>query len=478
MEIEFDYNKSTCKLQLKTDNTSFFNSLREHFSVENKGSKFAKRFRKFAAARKYVITPTGQCDFGLYWEIRQYLTENQIICNVKTSESFNRALSTIEYNSIYTDFTLELREYQHEVLKRALQLGRGTCELGTGAGKTLTTAALIENYYRNSSNLQTFKCLVIVPYLSLVEQTYNEFIDCGVTFTLSKWTGNNEINHSCNVIICNTSILQSRFEESEWVKYVDLLIVDECHMIKSGNGISKIVNKIKTTHKYGFTGTIPEEQIDKWCVIGKFGPVIYKKSSFDLREEDYLVNVEVKIINIKYNTQPPKLTTNRYRDELNFLINNEFRNEFITKLCGKITNNTLILVNQIAHGEEIYSHLVKNKDKQVFFIRGSVEVSDREKIKQLIENNSDIICVAISAIFSTGINIKNLHNIIFAEGGKSFIRTVQSIGRGLRKNHNKNKLTIFDFGDELHYSKAHLLRRQEIYNKEKIKFSSITIKQP
>lgn len=476
MVITFDYKPTTGKLHLTCSDASFFSQLRENFSVENKGAHFARRKGRFIAARKYVITPTGACDIGLYWEIRKYLIEKQVVCDVKLSDAFEKVIDTTDSYELYNNFKFELRDYQLDVIKKALKLGQGTCILGTGAGKTFTTAALIQNYYEKCSNKQTFKCLLIVPDLGLVEQTYNEFNNCGITFSLSKWTGSSELDLCSNVIICNVGILQSRFSSNDWVKYVDLLVIDECHMIRCGNSISSLISKIKTRNRYGFTGTLPEDQIDRWNIIGKIGPIIYEKSSAELRHEDFLVNVEVKVLHVDYNETPEKITNDAYRNELEFLFINSRRNNLIKKLCEKLNNNTLILVNYIAHGEELFNVLSSLHNKRVFFIRGEVDVDTREDIKKLMEIHDNVVCIAISKIFSTGINVKNLHNIVFASGGKSFVRTVQSIGRGLRKHHNKNKLIIFDLADNLTYGQRHAIKRQEIYKQEKIKFSINSIK--
>jgi superfamily II DNA or RNA helicase len=477
MNITFDYNSNTGKLLLTSDSSEIFDRIREHFSVENKGARFARRFNHFAARRKYIITPLGTCELGIYWLIRKYLLDNQVICNVHITEKLKAALEIGKTDDLVVDFKFELRDYQIDVLKKAMSTGRGTCVLGTGAGKTFTTAALIENYYQRQKNKPLFKTLVIVPDLGLVEQTYNEFLSCGVTYKVTRWTGSHAPDLTANIIICNMGILQSQFEANDWVKYVDLLIVDECHKIKPDNKISKIISKIKTLHRYGFTGTLPEEQIDKWSIVGKFGPVIYEKSSFELRVEDFLVNVEVKVLDLHYTERPPSLTENKYRDELQFIYTNEYRNQLLKNLSQKLANNTLILVNHIEHGENLFNKL-KDIDKQVYFIRGEVEVSEREEIKKIMESSDNVVCIAISAIFSTGVNIKNLHNIIFAAGGKSFVRTVQSIGRGLRKHDSKERLVIIDIADHLQYGIAHSLKRQEIYTKEKIRFSTKTILQP
>lgn len=473
--LTFDYNTSNRKLLIKTEDSSLFDKIREHFSVENDGARFARYRGRFAARRKYAITGTGACELGLYWDIRQYLIKEQIKVDVNITDKLQKVLDVGRDIELYKKFTLELREYQEEVIKKALKIGRGTCVLGTGAGKTLTTAALIENYFQNCPDKDTFKCMVLVPDLGLVSQTYEEFNDVGTTFKMTKWTGKNKPDLTSNVIICNIGIIQSQFDNNDWLKYIDLLIVDECHKIKATNKVSKIVSKIKTHNKYGFTGTLPENNLDKWSIIGKLGPVIYEKTSYELRLEDYLANVNVKVLNLAYKVPPRYLSDNKYREELDFIYESPFRNTFLSKLCRKLDNNTLVLVNHIKHGLELEEYLKNSKEKQVYFIRGEVEVEERDKIKKIMEKDSNVICIAMSSIFSTGVNIKNLHNIIFAAGGKSFIRTVQSVGRGLRKHASKNKLIIFDICDKLRYGLRHSEKRKDIYEKEKIKYTQSII---
>ena len=477
--IQFDVKKPTpkqpAKLLIRCSDSELFDTMREHFSVENTGARFARGYGRFAPRRKYVITPTGACELGLYWEIRQYLIKNQINEPIDITPTLAKALKVGTDTEIVTDFKFTLRNYQEEVIQKAIKLGTGTCVLGTGAGKTFTTAALIEQFYRASNDPETFKCLMLVPDLGLVTQTYDEFINCGTTYKLTKWTGQTKPDFTANVIIANIGIIQSRFEDNEWLRHIDLLIVDECHKISAGNKISKIVQQIRTPNKFGFTGTLPEDDLNKWSIIGKLGPVIYEKSSYELRLEDHLANVVVKILNISYNPAPHFSGPNGYRDELEYIYESDRRNSLLQKLVGKLDNNTLILVNHIAHGEALEEYFSKIEGKKVYFIRGSVDVEEREKIKKIMERETNVVCVAISAIFSTGVNVKNIHNIIFAAGGKSFIRTVQSIGRGLRKHDAKDKLVIFDICDQLKYGQAHCDKRKTIYDKEKIKYTDVQL---
>jgi superfamily II DNA or RNA helicase len=237
-----------------------------------------------------------------------------------------------------------------------------------------------------------------------------------------------------------------------------------------------MVNNIKTLNKFGLTGTLPDNKQDEWNIKGKIGKVIYDKDSYELRLENYLTTVNVSIIDLKYNDKPLYIPgTNNFKAELDFIYENEFRNNLIKGLCSKFTNNSLILVNHLKHGEKLLSVLSENQDKQVYFVKGEVEVEERDRIKKIMENNDNIICIAMSSIFSTGINIKNIHMIMFASGGKSFIRTIQSIGRGLRLHDSKDKLTIIDLADNLKYGSRHSTKRKEIYSQEKINFKTTEI---
>jgi superfamily II DNA or RNA helicase len=233
-----------------------------------------------------------------------------------------------------------------------------------------------------------------------------------------------------------------------------------------------MVNEINTNNKFGLTGTLPDNKPDEWNILGKLGKVIYDKDSYELRLESYLTNVDVKIINIGYNNKPLYISgNNNFKTELDFIYTNNFRNNVIDNICNKFNNNSLILVNHLAHGDALYDKLSQSKDKQVFFVKGEVEVETRDQIKKIMEINNNVICIAMSSIFSTGINIKNIHMIMFASGGKSFIRTIQSIGRGLRLHESKDKLLIIDLCDQLKYGIRHGDKRKEIYGLEKINYT-------
>jgi superfamily II DNA or RNA helicase len=295
-----------------------------------------------------------------------------------------------------------------------------------------------------------------------VTQLNNDFTDYGVTFTHSGWTGDTALQDT-QVVICNSENLSAQFGKNSWIVNVDLVIGDEAHRVNSTGNLHKIISKIKTPNKFGFTGTLSEKLEDQWKTIGIFGPIIYEKKSKELRDEKYVTDVEVEFLKVKH----LKTTKMDYKKELDYLYASKERNELISDIANGLSNNTLILVNHLTHGDALYDMISGVRDN-VFFVKGEMSVEDREIIKQKMETDNDIITIAMSSIFSTGINIKNIHNIMFVAGGKSFIRTIQSIGRGLRLHISKNKLRIIDIYDTLKYSERHADERKRIYEKEEI----------
>lgn len=463
-------------------------SIREHFSEKNEAAKFLKRRFRFIPQRKYAITPAGRFHPGLLVEIKNYLNQEHpgekiIITNnlVKTVLPSHLWKESPRYTKNVLPLNLKLYDYQQDVVERCIDVGRGTVVLATAGGKTLITSSII-NHLRCTlfESKKDFKCIFIVPSLSLVEQTVDKFKEYGVKFTYSKWTGKHELNLNTDVIVCNLGIMQSKNTDLAFLENIDLLIVDEVHVLRSGNNFNKIIDLIKTPHKFGFTGTLPESNIDKWNIIGKIGPVLYERKSYELRKDNFVSSVQISILEIYYKTRPPQSLNvlDKYRTEIEFLIDNEFRNKVISKISSNANNNILIMVDYIRHGEKIYNILKNNTTgKEIYFIQGSVEAEVRETIRKKMEYKNNVICVAISKIFSTGIDIKNLHNIIFAGGGKAKIKILQSIGRGLRLHKDKKMLQIIDLQDQLHYSIEHGNKRIKFYEQEKIPFQKTSIRE-
>lgn len=464
----------------------YFDEVREFFSVKNNAAKFSRN--RFIPSRTYAITNTGRFDPCLLSEILKFIEKQTeySVSKLKISSDLLKENSPSHYDwKINPKFNfdeyplnLKLRDYQKNIVDKCLDHGRGTVILATAGGKTLVMASLLSKIFTLNAS---FKACLIVPNRSLVEQTYTDFIEYGVPFTASKWTGDDSLNISSNVIICNTSIMQSKNSNLEWLKEIDVLLVDECHHIKKSNEITKIIETCETKHRFGFTGTLPEDKIDEWTIIGKIGPIIFQKRSYELREGKHVVPAVAQIIELNYKSKPVRdftssLSSENYRNEIDFLKMSFFRNEVIQKLSNNSSNNVLILVDYIDHGEAIFNKLKHNlKNKEVFYIKGDVEIADRERIRKIMEYKENVICVAISKIFSTGINIKNLHYIIFAGGGKSKIKVLQSIGRGLRLHSSKSTLYIIDIADQLYYGIQHQNKRREFYDQEKISHQTLKL---
>ena len=485
--IEFNYDPKKSVGILSGDMLA---DIREHFSVKNEAAAFMRRYGRFMPPRTYAITPTGRFEPCMYFAIKDYIRSCQYVGEVTSSKELQEQIypanhswhQQLDFNYELPVLKLPLRDYQEDIVKRCLSLGRGTIILATAGGKTLTSASLItklHNLYKSPYNKGSFRALFVVPDRGLVDQTTRDFKDYNTPFTVSRWTGDDDLDLTSEVIVANLGILQSKNSDLSWLETVDLLIVDECHKIKKGNKVNDIFKLIKTPHRFGFTGTMPEELLDQWNIIGKIGPVIYEKNSFDLRQDSYVSNAQIHILNLIHKSIiPVNRQKNSYKEEVVQLTESKFRNTTIAKLSAKLPNNALIMVDFIKHGELLLDVVKEHSpNKQVFFVQGEVEIEERDRIRKLMEEHTNVIVIAISKIFSTGINIKNLHYIIFACGGKAKIKIVQSIGRGLRLHKDKNKLIILDIADNLHYSQRHAEKRKQLYDKEQIPFTEKTIEE-
>ena len=450
-----------------------FAELREHFSVKNEAANFARRRGFFVKDRNYLITPTGKFELHFVDEIIKWCRENDI--QVEITDRLKKAtVPILKFNFQDPKLNLQLRDYQEEVVKTCLQFHHGIIELATSGGKTLIISSLLENLYRENPD---FKCLIIVPDLGLVKQTKGDFNDYGVNFTYSIWTGKDELDFSTNVIIANTGILLSEKSNTEWTESIDVLIVDEVHKVRKGNKINKLIKRILTFHKFGFTGTLPEEPMDQWNIFSKFGSVKYSKKAHELKLESYVTPAKVAGLRLNY-LNPPIFRsadidnpTELFTQEQKYIISSDYRNNFISNLCDRVDNNCLILVDLIDHGLELEKKLTENKiNKEIYFIRGEVDVEERRRVQKLMEEQNNICVIAISKIFSTGINIKNLHYLIFSAGGKAKVKIIQSIGRGLRLHSDKKQFLIFDIIDNLRYGLQHFEKRKQLYKQEQIPY--------
>jgi superfamily II DNA or RNA helicase len=376
---------------------------------------------------------------------------------------------------------IETREHQLNAFVHAMQKRRALLVSPTASGKSLIIYLLC----RQLLDYQNLKGLIIVPTTSLVEQLYSDFGDYSSEVGFKNFMCVHRIyqgkeKESDKPIIIST--WQSLYKmPKEYFEQFDYVIGDEAHLFKAQSLTSILTNCVNAKYRIGLTGTLDGTKTHKLVLEGLFGPVKKVISTKELIDKDQLSNFEIKCLVLKHTNEECLFVKDKtYADEIQYLISHETRNKFIKNLAVSLGKNTLVLYQMVdKHGKILYD-MIKDTEKignrKVFFIHGGVDTADREEVRRIMEIEQDAIIVASFGTFSTGINIRNLHNIIFAMPTKSSIRTLQSIGRGLRQNVGKEIATLYDISDDLRYKKhmnytlKHFVERTKIYNEEKFPF--------
>jgi superfamily II DNA or RNA helicase len=368
-------------------------------------------------------------------------------------------------------------EHQIKAFIHVMQQRRALILSPTASGKSLIIYLIV----RQLLDYQKLKGLIIVPTTSLVEQLYSDFSDYGFDSqnNVHRIYQGKEKESTLPVII---STWQSLYKlPKDYFEQFDYIIGDEAHLFKAQSLTTILTSCTKAKYRIGLTGTLDGTKTHKLVLEGLFGEVEKVISTKELIDKGKLSNFDIKCLVIKHTDEDClKLKDKTYQDEIKYLIENEQRNKFIKNLAVSLQKNTLVLYQMVdKHGKILYNLIKDTKnigERKVFFVHGGVEAEDREEIRKIMEIENDAIIVASFGTFSTGINIKNLHNIIFAMPTKSTIRTLQSIGRGLRQNEGKEVATLYDIADDLRYKKhmnftlKHFIERTKIYNEEQFPF--------
>ena len=259
------------------------------------------------------------------------------------------------------------------------------------------------------------------------------------------------------------------------------VIGDEAHQFKA-KSLTGIMTKLhQCKYRFGFTGTLDGTQTHRLVLEGLFGSAENIISTKELIDKKTLANLRIKCIILKHRQKRERMT---YAEELQYLAGEPKRNKFISDLLLHLNGNTLCLFQLVEkHGKILYEQVEKSvKDRKVFFVYGGVDSLEREKIREIVENEKDAIIIASFGTFSTGINIRNLHNIVFASPSKSKIRVLQSIGRGLRRSTTKMGILVFDIADDISYGKRrnftlnHFSERINIYNEQQFDYEISNVK--
>jgi superfamily II DNA or RNA helicase len=324
------------------------------------------------------------------------------------------------------------------------------------------------------------KILLVVPTTSLVEQMYKDFQDYGwdaESYCHKIYAGKERETKSQVIITTWQSIYKL---EKTWFEDFSVVIGDEAHLFKSKSLIKIMSNLHHAKYRFGFTGTLDGTQTHKWVLEGVFGPSYKITRTVELMKQGHVSKLDINCIVLKH---PPQ-RFNVFEDEIQYIIGHEKRNNFIKNLALDLKGNTLILFSRIEkHGEPLFNLINsnKNENQKVFFVHGGVNTEERELVREITERENNAIIVASYGVFSTGINIKNLHNVVFASPSKSKIRNLQSIGRVLRKGSNKEKAVLYDISDDCTYNSKknytlnHFIERIKLYNEEQFNYEIITI---
>jgi len=282
------------------------------------------------------------------------------------------------------------------------------------------------------------------------------------------------------------STWQSIYKQpKKWFDQFDVVIGDEAHLFKA-NSLTKIMTKLENCdYRYGFTGTLDGTQTHRLVLEGLFGSVMKATSTKELIDTDRIADLRIKALVLKYPENVRKMMAKqKYDIEMKFIASWEPRNNFIKNLAISRKGNTLLLFQYVEkHGNVLYKLINSTiENRKVFFIHGGVDVEEREEARAITEKENDAIIIASYGTFSTGINIRNLHNIIFASPSKSRIRNLQSIGRGLRKGDKKSVATLYDISDDLTYKSwnnftlKHFAVRVKMYNEEEFDYKIYNIR--
>jgi len=372
---------------------------------------------------------------------------------------------------------IEVREHQLDAFVHAMQKRRALLVSPTASGKSLIIYLIFQQLYK----YQNLKGLVIVPTTSLVEQLYSDFGDYndGEMTNIHRIYQGKEKESDKDLII---STWQSLYKmPKEYFEQFDYIIGDEAHLFKAQSLTTILTACINAKYRIGLTGTLDGTKTHKLVLEGLFGSVKKVISTKELIDKQQLSNFEIKCLVLKHTDEEClRLKDKTYQEEIEYLITHETRNKFIKNLAVSLGKNTLILFQMVdKHGRVLYDMIKNTKNignRKIFFVYGGTETTDREEIRKIMEIENDAIIVASFGTFSTGINIRNLHNIIFAMPTKSSIRTLQSIGRSLRQSDGKEIATLYDISDDLRYKKhmnytlKHFVERTRIYNEEKFPF--------
>ena len=474
--------KNEVFLKITSKEPHVFCELSDAFTFEVPGAKFMPQYRnKYWDGKIRLFNQSnGEIYVGLLDKVVSFCKRSDYEYEFLDSKFYGTPFEENGFVSLegVKDYMnrisrYEPRPYQIEGVFDALKYNRKLLVSPTASGKSLMIYTITRYMVEKGKDV-----LLVVPTTSLVEQMYKDFVEYGwdVEKYCHRIYAGKEKESTKSVTI---TTWQSIYKlEAPFFKRYGCVIGDEAHLFKS-KSLVKIMTKLRDAkYRFGFTGTLDGTQTHKWVLEGLFGPAYKIIRTDELIEKGHLAKLDIKILLIRHD--PQKFET--YEDEVQFIIQNQKRNNFIKNLALDLKGNTLLLYSRVeTHGEILFNMINNVKERKVFFVHGGVEANEREEIREITEQQDNAIIVASYGTFSTGINIKNLHNVIFASPSKSRVRNLQSIGRVLRKGDRKTSATLYDIADDTtyksqkNYTLNHLIERVKIYNEENFNYEIVPI---
>lgn len=483
--------KNEVYLEVSTE-PSTARSLSDHFTFEVPGAKFmpAYRNRIWDGKIRLYSPQTGELYLGLLpylekwldeweepYEISEELKDEKKI-DRETLDGFIRQLKLTSRGK-----TISPRDYQVDAVDFAIRKHRALLLSPTASGKSLIIYILVRYYKLKIKENPNDKILILVPTTSLVEQMYSDFIDYGWNESnMQKVYSGHDREVTKPVVI---STWQSLYKmPKSYFKNFGLVVGDEAHLFKAKSLTSILTKLDQCKYRFGLTGTLDGMQTHRLVLEGLFGTLNKVISTKKLIDEKTLSDFKIKSLVLTYPENECKLVKDmNYQEEMDYIVTHEKRNNFIKDLTLNLKGNTLVLFQYVEkHGAVLHQILSDSTDRRVFYVYGGTDTKTREDIRAITEKEKDAIIVASYGTFSTGINIRNLHNIVFSSPSKSRVRTLQSIGRGLRKSESKDTATLFDIADDFSYKSKrnftinHFQERINIYAEEEFDYEITRIR--
>ncbi len=452
--------------------------LGEYFTFEVPGFKFMPQYRNRVWDGKIRLFSyaTGKIYAGLYPYVIEWCKKNdvQVVDGTKIQDTKVDDKKVDELiRALKIPF--EVRDYQKEAFKYSVQKDRCLLLSPTASGKSLIIYLMVIFNLLRLKDTKRDKILIIVPTTSLVEQLFKDFKDYGYNSerNVHRIYQGHEKETNKRVVI---STWQSVYNlPKNWFEQFGMIVGDEAHLFKAMS-LTKIMTKLeKCKYRVGLTGTLEDTKTHKLVLEGLFGAVNKIISTSELQERKQLADLKIMCLVLEHDqTARSFLKDKTYQEEMDYLVSNTKRNRYIRNLALSLNGNTLCLFQYVEKHGKILKELIKDRaeNRKVFFVYGGVEAEEREEVREITEQSEDAIIIASYGTFSTGINIRNLHNIIFSSPSKSRIRNLQSIGRGLRLKDNNSHATLYDIADDISYNNKenytlqHFKQRINIYNSE------------